>query len=283
MKKGFIIAPEGMDLQDVDVWNRIYEAKTYGTVVAARIIRRTEIEGQGRTWELMFPDMPGITGLVPESQSGLPAGTPMSAFVGSLINVKILGIDRQEGIAACSRKEAVDVSFAKLVKGVELGDEIPAVVKFVRDLHVYLDIGGGIVLKIPPEKARLSPGVQTVVQFRPDDVINVVVTELDRVEKTITVELADPWEKWNLGRGEIVMGTVVTIRDKFAFIRLKPGVVGLTSYANWDEYQVDDQLLFQVSVFAPENRKLHLVLWDPDKAKLRRKAIARAKNRRAAY
>ena len=283
MKKGFLIAPEGMDLQDVDVWNKIYEARTYGTVVAARIIRRTEIEGQGRTWELEFPDMPGIAGLVPESQSGLPQGTPMSSFVGSLISVKVLGIDRQEGIAACSRKEAVDEFFTRLVKGVEVGDEIPAVVKFIRDRNLYLDIGGGIILKMPPEKARLSPGVQTDVQFRADDVISVVITELDRAEKSIEVELADAWEKWNLGRGEIVTGTVVSIRDKFAFIRVKPGVVGLTSYANWDEYQVDDQLLFQVSVFAPENRKLHLVQWDPDKAKLRRKAIARAKSRRAAF
>ena len=283
MKKGFLIAPEGMDLQDVDVWNKIYEARTYGTVVAGRIIRRAELEGQGRIWELIFPELPGITGLVPESQSGLPVGTPMSAFVGSLINVKVLGIDRQEGIAACSRKEAIDESFGKLVKGVAVGDEIPAVVKFIRDRHLYLDIGGGIILKIPPEKARLSPGVQTDVQFQPEDVINVIVTELDRFEKTIAVELADPWEKWNLGRGEIVSGTVATIRDKYAFIRVKPGVVGLTSYGNWDEYQVDEQLLFQVSVFAADLRKLHLVLWDPDKAKLRRKAIARAKNRRAVH
>ena len=280
MNNGFIIAPEGMDLRDVDVWSKIYEAKTYGTVIPARIIRRREIEGQGGAWEIMFPEVPGIIGLVPESQTGLPQGTPMSAFVGSPINVKVSGINRQERIVACSRKEAVEVFFSKFAKNVEVGDEIPAVVKFVRGGNLYLDIGGGIILRIPAEKARLSPGTPVDAQYMRNDYIDLIVTGLDRIEKTVTVDLADPWEKWNLGRGEILTGTVVIIRDKLAFIRVKPGVVGLAPYSNWDDYGIDAQLLFQVSVFDPESRKLRLVVWDPDKAKLRRKAMVKAKSRK---
>ncbi|MCL2766337.1 MAG: RNA-binding protein [Peptococcaceae bacterium] len=277
MKNSFFMTPEGMN--DTDVWTRIYEAKTYGTVVPAKIVRRKEIQGQGGAWELEFPEIPGVTGLVPESQNGLPEGTPMSALVGSIINVKILGVDRQEGIAACSRKEAVDVSIAKLMSAVVVGDEIPAVVKFIRNRNMYLDIGGGIILRIPSEKARLSHGVPVDAQYSQGDIVEVVVTEMDRIEKNITVEFSSPWTKWALSRGEILMGTVVTIRDKLAFIRVKPGIVGLVSYNAWDYFQIGDELMFQVNACTPQNRKLHLTMWNPEKAKKRRRAMAIAKGR----
>lgn len=280
MKNEFLIAPEGLGLRDVDVWTKIYDAKTYGTVISARIVRRREIVGYGSTWEIEFPEIPGATGLIPQSQAGLPEGTSMSAFVGLLINVMVIGVDRDEGIVACSRQEAVDLSLTKLLTSVGVGSEIPAVVKFVRSSNIYLDIGGGIIIKIPSEKARLSPGVQLDVQYMCDDIINVVVTAADKPEKVIRVELVNIWERWILARGEILMGTVVATREKMAFIRVKPGIVGLVSYNAWDDYQIGDQATFQVNVYDPQSRKLHLTSWDHDKARIRRKTLTKAKARR---
>ena len=103
----------------------------------------------GETWEIEFDDAPGITGLVPAEQTGLPEGTPVNAFVGSVISVKVMEINRKEGIVACSRKEVVNISLSKLLAAINVGQEISSIVKFVSDRNVYLDIGGGVIIRLP--------------------------------------------------------------------------------------------------------------------------------------
>ncbi|RYD01492.1 hypothetical protein N752_29765 [Desulforamulus aquiferis] len=64
MTSNFILAPEGLQLRDVDVWGPIYDAKTYGTIMEARVVRVRRIGNQGETWEIEFEEAPGVTGLV---------------------------------------------------------------------------------------------------------------------------------------------------------------------------------------------------------------------------
>ena len=280
MNSSFILAPEGFDMRDVDPWGPLYEAKTYGTILAANIVRRREIANHGDTWEIEFPHHPGVFGLVPEAQTGLPEGTPMSNMVGAMINVKVMGIDRQEGLAACSRKEAVDQYLTKLIRKLAVGERIPGLVKFLGEGSVYTDIGGGVLVKLSAEQARISRGVPLDVQYQAEDRVELIVKRLDFGAKAIEVDLVNPWERWVFNRGEILLGKVVTIREKLAFIRVKPGVIGLVPNRKGVGFTLGEQIKFQVNAFDPQTRKLHLVEWNPDKAKQRRREITKSKSRK---
>ncbi|ABO49512.1 RNA binding S1 domain protein [Desulforamulus reducens MI-1] len=278
----FILAPEGLQLRDVDVWGPIYDAKTYGTIMDARIVRVRRIGNQGETWEIEFDDAPGITGLVPAEQTGLPEGTPVNAFVGSVISVKVMEINRKEGIVACSRKEVVNISLSKLLAAINVGQEISSIVKFVSDRNVYLDIGGGVIIRLPAEKARLSDGVPLDVQYRRGGKVNIIVTNLSKEDRGIEVEPIDPWERWTFSRGEVLSGTVVAVRDTAVFVSVKPGVIGMAPYKAADEFVHGDRLEFQVNKFDATKRKLHLIEWDPKKVGQRKREKYRAQARRNA-
>lgn len=278
----FILAPEGLQLRDVDVWGPIYDAKTYGTIIEARVVRVRRIGAQGETWEIEFDDAPGIIGLVPIEQTGLPKGTPLNAFVGSIISVKVLEISRKEGIAACSRKEVVNISLSKLLAALSVGQEISSIVKFVSDRNVYLDIGGGVIIRLSAEKARLSDGVPLDVQYRRGGRVNVIVTKLSREDRNIEVEPIDPWDKWTFSRGEVLSGTVVAFRDTVLFVSVKPGVIGMAPYKAGEDFVYGDRLEFQVNSFDAIKRKLHLIEWDPRKVSQRKREKYRAQARRKA-
>ncbi|WP_031516830.1 RNA-binding protein S1 [Desulfofalx alkaliphila] len=282
MSNDFILAPEGLQMRDIDVWGPIYDAKTYGTIMEARVARARWIGTQGETWEVEFDDAPGITGLVPADQTGLPEGTPINAFVGSVIGVKVMEIDRKEGIVACSRKEVVNISLSKLIRQIEVGQEISSLVKFVGERSVYLDVGGGVIVVVAAKQARLSDGVPLDVQYRRSGIVNVIVTDLNKEERRIEVEPIDPWEKWTFSRGEILTGTVVAVRDTAVFISVKPGVIGIAPYKVGDEFIHGDRLEFQVNSFNPKKRKLRLVEWNPRKAGQRKREKYRAQARRKA-
>lgn len=282
MTNNFVLAPEGLNLRDVDVWGPIYEAKTYGTIIEARVTRVRRIGAQGETWEIEFEDAPGITGLVPAAQTGLPEGTPINAFVGTVISVKVMEIDRKEGIVACSRKEVVNISLSKLLGQLKEGQEISSIVKFIGDRNVYLDIGGGVIIKIPAEKARLSDGVPLEVQYRRGGMVNAIITNLSKEERKIEIDPIDPWEKWIFSRGEVLSGTVVAVRDKSVFVSVKPGVIGLAPFKAGDDTVHGDRLEFQVNSFDARKRKLHLIEWDPRKAGQRKREKHRARARRKA-
>ncbi|PHJ36844.1 RNA-binding protein S1 [Desulforamulus profundi] len=279
--QNFKLAPEGLELRELDVWGPIYEAKTYGTIITARVVRVRHINGQGETWEIEFDNAPGITGLVPADESGLPDKTSMKTFIGQPISVKVIAVNRKENLVAASRKEAVNIALNKLINQVTEGEEISSVVKSVGERSVLLDIGGGVIVKLPIEKARLSGGVPLDVQYRMGSVVNVIVTGIDKQEKNITVEPTDPWARWQFERGEVVVGTIVGTRDTTTFVAVKPGLIGIAPYRAKDTFAVGDKLEFQVAAFDVKERKLHLVEWDPKKTLQRRRQKLFSRKRRS--
>lgn len=274
----FKLAPEGSSLRDVNIWEELYEAKERGKIVEARIARVRRIDGQGETWELTFDDKPGITGLCPTSETGLPEKAPLNNFVGQKITCKIMGIDREQSIVGCSRKEAVEISLSKIINQLEVDEKINARVRAVTG-SVFVDIGGGVIINIPRDKARLSFGVPLDVQYEDGAILKVKVTGLNTDERLIEVEPVDPWEENEYGRGEVVSGQVVLIRDNIAFIRVKPGIIGLAYYKKGDTYKVGDYVEFQVADYDRKKRRLHMIRWDSRRVSEKRRQRARDKSK----
>lgn len=277
----FKIAPEGFSLRDLDPWSELYEAKERGSLVEALIVRTRRENNQEEAWELEFPGKPGITGYVPASENGLPEGSPINEFVGQKILVKVKSIDRENDMVECSRKESVDISLFRLLNQLEEGEVINSVVRVVARRSVYLDIGGGVILRINRERARLSHGVPLDVQYEVGAVIKAKVIRLDKENKNIELEPVNPWEVWDYNRGEVVLGKVVAIRDNHAYISVKPGIVGRVMYKKADNYGVGDFVEFQVVSYNRAKRHLHLVKWDARRTAERRRERGRIRAQRA--
>lgn len=272
----FKIAPEGFS-SIADPWAELYEARERGTLIEALVTRVRRIDGQGETWELEFPGKPGITGLVPVSESGLPERSPLNQFVGQKILVKVMSIDKNNDLVACSRKEAVAIALARLVNQLEEGEVTNAVVRAVGQRGVYLDVGGGVVVRVNQEKARLSPAVPLDVQYEKGSIVKIRVIALDRNERSIEVEPVDPWGTWEFARGEVALGRVVAVRDGHAFVSVKPGVIGLAPVTGG--YTVGDRVEFQVTSFDRAKRRLHLRKWDARRAAERRRERGRRRRK----
>jgi len=276
MKRDFVLAPEGMDLNELDRWGPLYDSKNYGTAIKGTVVKRKVLESQGDTWEVSFPGISDVVGYVPESQSGLPEGTPMSAFVGLEILVIVRNIAKNDGIVACSRKEVVDQNFTKVTKGMVPGEIIPGILKFVRGFGLYVDIGGGIIVRAVAQRKSYSAGVTLDEQYLPGDTIDLIVTEIERETKTIKAEMRSPWIEFIAERGDIIEGEVVFISvNNKVYIKVKPGIVGIADYGPFDSYKVGDRVQYQVLAYNSIENKLHMVKWDFKRANIRKKAKAK--------
>ena len=278
----FKLAPEGFNLRELDVWGVLYEAKELGLVVEAKVSRLRHIEGQGETWELEFPDSPGVTGLVPAAESGLPTRCPMTAFVGKPVGVKVKSIDKKNSMVACSRREAVEMALGRLMGQLEEGETINSLIRIVTEYNTYLDLGGGVIVNIPRDRARLSAGVPLDVQHQVGAVMKVKITKLNKELKEIQVEPVDPWEVWEFKRGEIILGQVVAVRELMVYAMVKPGLIGLISCKPHEFFEEGEQLEFQVISFNRAQRKLHLTAWNPKRAAERKRERNRNKRKQLA-
>jgi len=277
----FKIAPEGVKLRDIDVWGDLYEAFERGTSVESVItgVRRPNGDnGDVECWELAFDNKPGITGFCSAPESGLPDGTPINDFVGQRISVKIRRIEKKNSAVVLSRKDVIEGLISKLIGQLKLGEEINAMVRVV-NRYLYVDIGGGVLIRIMQEKARQSNGVPLDVQYKVGAIIKVKVTALDRDKKFIEVEPVDPWKEHEYKRGEVLAGQVTNIRDNLAFVTVKPGIIGRVYYKKTDRYDLGDFIKLQVTNFNAEKRLLHLIVYDAGRINARRRNRAKVRSK----
>lgn len=275
----FKIAPEGKKLRDIDLWEDLYESYETGKLIEARVIHTIREDGKDEGWELAFDDKPGITGICAFNESGLPERSLIDYFVGQIITCKVTRVERKNLAVICSRKEIIETTYKKLLNQLTPGEVIGAIVVAV-SRNAYVDIGGGVVVKIPQEKAMLSNGVSLEDQYEEGSRIGVTVTQVNKSEKIIKVEPLNPWDKQIYNRGESVSGRVVAIRDNQAFIEVKPAMIGLANYKSTDTYKEGEFVRFQILSFDQENRRLHLTFYNSRRIIDRRRERAKKRARR---
>ena len=290
----FKIAPEGINLRDIDIWEDLYDAMERGKNIEGIIVgvlrplkfKEQAIENDTQDdknkivgWELSFENKPGIMGVCGVENTGLPAGAPLNVFVKQKITCKITRVEKKKATVLCSRKEAVEENLNKLIHRLTQGEEINTVIRAITN-NLFVDIGGGVILKIEQEKARQSAGVPLGVQYREGEILRVYVTVLDKDNKHIEVEPVDPWKEQSYFRGEVIAGQVVEIRDNLAFVRVKPGIIGRVYYKKTDNYSVGDFIKLQVDVYQPDTRRFKLTTYNRERVQDRRRNKAKKRSRR---
>jgi small subunit ribosomal protein S1 len=278
------LAPEGLNIRDIDPWDALYVARDKGKTVNVTIVRTRQVNGQGLTWEASLGDQENlfeIVGLIPESESGLPDGISMNWFRNQSIAAKVKGIDRRNNLVALSRREVVEENLSRLLDQLEESERLCALIRAARPAGIVVDIGGGVLIDIPRKKINLSRAVPIEVQYTPGQLAKVEVTGIDKTSKRIDVAIIDPWQPNEFARGEMVTGKIVQTADNVAFVQVRPGLVGIAPYPKSEHMEIGDTASYQVRKYDEDSRVLHLVRWDDERIRGRRGQHAR-RNRKEA-
>lgn len=257
------IRPEGYR-NTADVWETLYQLKERNIPVTAQIGAIDYVEDK-IIWVLFFPDYPNITGLVPESETGLPLNL-ISRFVGMEINVVIKGLDRENKIVACSRKEVVEVATQQLEERLSVGDIIEGTVKAIirkeTTTVLVVDIGGGVLVEIPRSQAAIRRSAPLRAQYNIGERVLVKVISTEPLQVSIRAAIPDPWKQADFKRGQFISGTVYLVKDGNVFIEpdLTPGVLGLAPLPMLGDVQRGYRVSCKVRYFSSEQKKLHLYL-----------------------
>jgi small subunit ribosomal protein S1 len=264
------VMPEGYTLE-AGVWERIFQAMKRGYTAAAQVVAIDYPDGRP-AWELTLRDYPEIRGVVPAGETDLPDRRLMQWFVGQAINVKIKGLDRENKLVACSRREAVAEARTKLFDEVQEGDVLECIVKAIlprdeaekKPERLLVDVGGGVLVAVNRSRAALKLSQRLSHQYNPGQAVTARVTRIEPQKGIIVISLkdGDAWDKVDYKRGQPISGTIVAIRGDTCFIEpdAGPGVLGIAPLPVWGKFRRRMRVSCKVLNFMGDAHKLRLYI-----------------------
>lgn len=178
----------------------------------------------------------GVRAFLPGSQLGKDLPADIDSLRGQEIQLRILELDRRDKNLVVSRKALIQEiekkERAEFFTKVETGQVIEGTIKSIVDYGLFVDIGGfeGLVhrTEISWKEVPVPPKTYNV-----GDTAEVKVLEIDKEKERIRLSIKqlrpDPWDeieaRYQVGSKH--NGTVVSITDFGAFIRLEDDVEGL--------------------------------------------------------
>lgn len=260
--------PEGY-IPGIDPMEFLFQARERDLVLEAQVAA-VDYPNNIPTWILIFPGLDGVKGYVPASETGLPSRELVRRFVGQTVRVKVKGIDRANGIVACSRQEAVAAAATKLLPELAANPDtvLDAVVRAVLPREdgvsprLLVDVGGGVLAEVPYAQARVYLSRPLGRQYAPGQRVRVKITRVDPqtglVEASVRKALPDPWGGADFRRGQFVSGTVARTDGERVFIEpdIASGILGIAPRPIEGEVRRGDRVTCVVASFDREKRKL---------------------------
>lgn len=215
-------------IKDVQAWNELeekFEAK-----------EPIEVFVKEQTKGGLIVEYKGARAFMPASHSFDRFRRDLSSLVGETVKVEIIDFDKSKRRCVVSRRELEKARIQKeqdeFWSGVEEGQLRKGKVMRLTNFGAFVDLGGvdGLIHitdlawnRVRDPKEVLSVG----------DEVEVLVLGFDREKNRISLGLKqtteDPWEvfKKNNKVGDVVKGTVVSMPEFGAFVRLAEGIDGL--------------------------------------------------------
>lgn len=221
------------------IWGRVMKAYETGEILEGKIIKR--IKGG------MVVDLFGMEAFLPGSQIDIKPIRDFDAFVGQIMDFKVVKVNVPTENVVVSHKALVEEEVSDqrnaILEGLEKGQILEGTVKAITDFGVFIDLGGvdGLIHITDLSWGRINHPNEIV---KLDETIKVVVTDFDEEKKRISLSLkklmAHPWEnidaKYKVG--DKVSGRVVSLTDYGAFIEIEKGIEGLihNSEMSWTQH-----------------------------------------------
>lgn len=223
----------------IKMWDRIVEIHENGEVIKGRCVRR--IKGG------FVVDLSGLTAFLPGSQIDTKPIRDYDDYVGKTLDFKVIKINNAIENIIVSHKVLIEESMKgqreELLKTIEKGMNLDAVVKAITDFGVFVDLGGldGLVHITDLSWGRINHPSDIV---KLDQKIQVHVIEFDKEKERVYLGLKQlqkhPWENINekYKIGDKVSGKVVSLTEYGAFIEIEKGIEGLihVSEMSWTQH-----------------------------------------------
>jgi small subunit ribosomal protein S1 len=221
------------------IWEKVVSAHESGEILQGKILKR--IKGG------MVVDLMGMEAFLPGSQIDIRPIRDFDAFVGQMMDFKVVKVNIPTENVVVSHKVLVEEEIADqrhaILDSLEKGQILEGTVKAITDFGVFIDLGGvdGLVHITDLSWGRINHPNEVV---KLDQTIKVVVTDFDEEKKRISLSLKKllphPWEdiEAKLKIGDKVSGRVVSLTDYGAFIEIEKGIEGLihNSEMSWTQH-----------------------------------------------
>ncbi len=252
----------------LQAWDDLNLAYQKGTPVKGKVL--SKVKG-GLTVDI------GVPAFLPGSQIDVRLVRNLDAFIGQVLDVKIIKMNSGRGNIVLSRRAILEQEQSarkeELLSTLEEQKVVRGAVKNITDYGVFVDLGGidGLIHVTDLSWGRVGHPSEVC---KPGDPIEAVVLKFDREKGKVSLGLKqrtpDPWST-AAGRypvGARVKGKVTSLTDYGSFIELEPGVEGLVhvSEMSWTQkikhpskvMQVGDAVEAQVLAVDPAARRISL-------------------------
>ena len=194
----------------------------------------------------MFVDVGGMDGLVHYSQISHKGPVNPSKYFneGDEVNVVALDYDKKKRHLSLSIKEANPDPWSNIDEIIGVGDTVEATVSNIEPYGVFVDLGEDLEAFLHVSEISWDKNVKHPKDYlEVAEQINVEVIEIDKENRRLRVSLKNllpkPMEEFSRKHrvGDIVTGTVSSLTDFGAFVRLEGGVEGLlhNQETSWDK------------------------------------------------
>ncbi|MCX5725898.1 MAG: 30S ribosomal protein S1, partial [Candidatus Saganbacteria bacterium] len=266
-KEGYVVLSKKRAPQEKK-WKATYDAYRQKKVLEAKVT--SAVKGG------LVVDYEGIRGFIPASQIAKKPETPLDEFVGKMIAIKVIEINRRQGKIVFSHKlaagEAQRFEADKLFNDLEVGQIKKGAVTSIKNFGAFVDIGGieGLIHITELSWKRVNHPSEVL---KIGDKIDVFVLGVDKDSRKIALGLKelqpDPWVSANelYKAGDIVKGKVVRLVNFGAFIELEKGLEGLCHISELstkpvqrpeDILKVSDEVSVKILRVLPEEQKIGL-------------------------
>lgn len=219
-------------------WIAIIEAHENGEVLEATCVE--QVKGG------LIVDI-GLRGFVPASHVDIRPVNDLSDYVGEVMKLQILEIDRNRRKVVLSRKKALEserdqmkeATMVDLIEGQIVSGEVARLTNF----GAFVNLGGvdGLVHISEMSWKRIKHPSEVV---RVGETVDVRVLGVDRNKERISLSLKqarpDPWQEMdrNFSVGSVINGKVTKLAKNYAFVEVMDGVEGLVPLSELSDFRV---------------------------------------------
>ncbi len=219
-------------------WLSIIEAHEAGEILEATCVE--QVKGG------LIVDI-GLRGFVPASHVDLRPVSDLSDYVGEVMKLQILEIDRNRRKVVLSRKKALEsqrtqmkeATMGDLTEGQIVSGEVARLTNF----GAFVNLGGvdGLVHISEMSWKRIKHPSEIV---RVGEAVDVRVLSVDPNKERISLSLKqarpDPWQEISrsFNVGSVIGGKVTKLAKNYAFVEVMDGVEGLVPLSELSEFRV---------------------------------------------
>lgn len=186
----------------------------------------------------------GIPVFIPQSHIDLAPGKHAELLPGTMIEVKLLELDRSANRVIASRRQVMEEARDRLLASLKPGDRVDGVVKNITDFGAFVDLGGMVGLLHNSKMGPLAGTIEVGAAIE----TRVLRIDLEQMKISLTSKplTVDAWAQLQaqFTVGSRLDGKIKKLTEVGAFVEIMTGISGLV-------FQSDFKHAFPDSATAP--------------------------------